>query len=270
MTVDARVLDAARSVGDAAGVPPAALLAVALVETNAVAFAHFADRAEPLIRFEGHWFDRLLSPPDRDRARAESLADPRAGRVRNPVSQAGRWRLFDRAATIDAEAAAGAVSWGLCQVMGMHAKALGYASAGDAASASRASAEGQFELAARFLRHQGLADRLAAGDVAGFARGYNGPLYRRNRYDEKIAVALTTAQRLIGGEAPAGTPRILRLGMRGPDVRRLQRALRAAGATLASDGIFGPQTQAALLAFQSRLGLAASGAADAATWGKLT
>ena len=270
MTVDARVLDAARSVGDATGVPPAALLAVALVETNAVAFAHFDGRAEPLIRFEGHWFDRLLSPPDRERARSAGLADPRAGRVRNPVSQAGRWRLFGRAEAIDAEAASGAVSWGLCQVMGMHARTLGYASTGEVASASRASAEGQFEFAARFLRHQGLADRLAAGDVAGFARGYNGPLYRRNRYDEKIGAAWTTALGLLGGEAPADAPRVLGLGMRGSDVRRLQRALRAAGATLASDGIFGPQTQVALLAFQSRSGLAASGTADAPTWRQLT
>ncbi|MEC5290154.1 N-acetylmuramidase domain-containing protein [Aurantimonas sp. C2-6-R+9] len=122
----------------------------------------------------------------RGRARAAGLADPRAGRVRNPASQAARWRLFDKAAAIDAAAAAQSVSWGLCQVMGAHWKRLGYRSAEALADIARASIDGQFEIAARFLKLGGLARRLAGGDTTGFARRYNGPGYRRNRYDEKI------------------------------------------------------------------------------------
>jgi peptidoglycan L-alanyl-D-glutamate endopeptidase CwlK len=54
--------------------------------------------------------------------------------------------------------------------------------------------------------------------------------------------------------------RILRLGMAGPDVRRLQRALKAAGFRPGRiDGDFGPHTEAAVLAFQRSAGLLADG-----------
>ena len=42
------------------GVEPAALLAVAEVESNGQAFALIAGQREPLIRFEGHYFNRNL------------------------------------------------------------------------------------------------------------------------------------------------------------------------------------------------------------------
>ena len=266
MRVDQAVLGAARHVSKTSGIDAAVLVAVALVETNAVAFARIGDRREPLIRFEGHYFDRLLSGPARQRARAAGLADPRAGRIRNPASQSARWQLFDAAAAIDAAAAAASVSWGLCQVMGSHWKALGYGDAADLAAAARASAEGQFEIAARFLAAGRLADRLVNGDVAGFARRYNGPAYRRNRYDEKIAAALRKARSLLGADPATGE---LRRGARGDRVRRLQGALVAHGHRLVVDGIFGPGTEAALTSFQAAQGLPVSAAADAATIARL-
>lgn len=67
------------------------------------------------------------------------------------------------------------------------------------------------------------------------------------------------------GAAPA---RILSLTVpriTGDDVRRVQRALIAAGADLIVDGVFGPQTQAAVEQFQQRQGLAADGIVDLAT-----
>ncbi|MCD1644437.1 N-acetylmuramidase domain-containing protein [Aurantimonas coralicida] len=261
-----RRFSAQRHVSKTSGIDAAVLVAVALVETNAVAFARVDDRREPLIRFEGHYFDRLLSGPARQRARAAGLADPRAGRIRNPASQSARWKLFDAAAAIDAAAAAASVSWGLCQVMGSHWKALGYRDAADLAAAARASAEGQFEIAARFLAAGRLADRLVNGDVAGFARRYNGPAYRRNRYDEKIAAALRKARSLLGTDPATGE---LRRGTRGDRVRRLQGALVAHGHRLVVDGIFGPGTEAALTSFQASHGLPVSAAADAATMARL-
>ena len=197
MQVGRDVLEAARRVGAAEGTQPAALLAVAIVETRAVPLAHFDGRSEPLIRFEGHYYDRLLPKAERARARALGLASPKAGAVRNPASQPGRWRLFDRAAAIDPEAAAGAVSWGLCQVMGAHWKRLGFAGAVDLARTARASPDGQFLIGARFLGIGRLADRLAAGDFAGFARRYNGPAYAQNRYDAKIRAAYREALSML-------------------------------------------------------------------------
>ncbi|HEY9057173.1 MAG TPA: N-acetylmuramidase domain-containing protein [Aurantimonas sp.] len=264
MAVEADVLVAARRVEAETGVEAAVLVAVALVETGAVAFARVGERREPLIRFEGHYFDRLLAPADRQRARAAGLADPRAGRIRNPASQAARWRLFGKAAAIDFAAAAQSVSWGLCQVMGAHWQRLGFRSAEAFADMARASVDGQFEIAARFLKLGGLAKRLAGGDLAGFARRYNGPGYRRNRYDEKIGAAWLEARRLILRSPDA--PSELRRGARGDAVRWLQAALLDHGQhDLAVDGIFGPATEAALMAFQRADGLDSSGIADGAT-----
>jgi hypothetical protein len=102
------------------GVEPAALLAVAEVESGGQAFATIGSRQEPMIRFEGHYFDRRLSQENRAIARKAGLSSPVAGRIANPATQAARWRLLDRAAAIDRQAAYESVSWGLGQVMGAH------------------------------------------------------------------------------------------------------------------------------------------------------
>ena len=52
-------------------------------------------------------------------------------------------------------------------------------------------------------------------------------------------------------------------------VRPLQQLLRARGHTVTVDGIFGPQTEAALRAFQQSRGLGADGIAGLQTWSRL-
>jgi peptidoglycan hydrolase-like protein with peptidoglycan-binding domain len=56
-------------------------------------------------------------------------------------------------------------------------------------------------------------------------------------------------------------------GATGDEVRTLQRALMAAGVTVpgGADGVFGPKTKSAVIAYQSRQGLAATGEVDEAT-----
>ncbi len=83
------------------GVEPAALLAIAEVESGGKAFAVIEGRSEPLIRFEGHHFDRRLSPEKRTAARVAGLASPLAGKIANPGTQQARWRLVAKAAAID-------------------------------------------------------------------------------------------------------------------------------------------------------------------------
>ncbi len=69
--------------------------------------------------------------------------------------------------------------------------------------------------------------------------------------------------------APVDFP-VLRLGMRGPAVARLQEQLRSTGVFTGSiDGIFGAQTQAAVQAAQRRLGLTPDGVVGPATWAAL-
>ena len=52
-------------------------------------------------------------------------------------------------------------------------------------------------------------------------------------------------------------------------VRPLQQLLRARGQTVAVDGSFGPQTEAAVRAFQGSRGLAADGIVGPQTWSRL-
>ena len=171
------------------GIEPAALLAVAEVESGGKAFASVEGRLEPLIRFEGHYFDRRLSGEVQARARAEGLASPNAGVVANPASQAARWELLERAAAIDRKAALESVSWGLGQVMGAHWAWLGYASVEALAGEARDSVAGQARLMARYIGKAELQAALAGHDWHAFARGYNGPAYRRFGYHTKLAAA---------------------------------------------------------------------------------
>lgn len=66
---------------------------------------------------------------------------------------------------------------------------------------------------------------------------------------------------LAGQERP-----VLEVGASGPAVSRLQRALTAARQRVAVTGAFDEATRAALVAYQTRVGAAATGATDATTW----
>lgn len=241
-----------------AGIKPASLLAVIEVETGGKAFATIDGRQEPLIRFEGHYFDRRLSPAERERARKEGLSSPNVGVVRNPPGQWARWKLLERAAAINARAAYEATSWGVGQVMGAHWQWLEYLDVYALVAEARSGLEGQLRLMLRYIVKAGLADALSRGDWAEFAHGYNGPGYRKNSYHVRLAMAFRRHQRGVSPKGADGTW-VLGQGDRGSSVRHLQSSLSKLGYTLALDGIFGPQTRAALLAFQTRSGLAADG-----------
>jgi len=237
-------------VAKAKGIEPTALLAICEVESAGRAFAIVDNRREPLIRFEGHYFDRLLPETARAKARSMGLASPRAGMIKNPRSQSGRWTLLKRARSIDDDAALQSCSWGIGQVMGAHWKALGFSSPQALVREARSGVGGQVLLMVRFIEENGLMRYLRARDWAGFARRYNGPAYRKNRYDEKMAAAYKRYR--SGSHTRPTTPRSnnLRRGMRGARVKDLQRQLLAAGYPIACDGVFGPKTEVAVKSFQ--------------------
>jgi hypothetical protein len=253
------------------GIEPAALLAVAEVESGGKVFAVVDGRQEPLIRFEGHYFDRRLSGEALAVARAAGLASPNAGAVANPASQAARWRMLARAAAIDRKAAYESVSWGLGQVMGAHWAWLGFADVDALVAEARAGAAGQARLTARFIDKAGLAAALKRRDWEAFARGYNGPGYRKNAYHAKLAAAYRRHKvgpsEAAGAAAPnpAVAQSLLRRGSDGQAVRDLQRQLSALGYPHAVDGAFGRDTEAALRAFQRDHGLAVDGVAGPRT-----
>lgn len=246
------------------GLEPAALLAVAEIESGGKAYTRINGRLEPLIRFEGHYFDRRLSPVDRLKARAEKLASPKAGAIRNSVTQAGRWQLLARAAAIDRKAAQESVSWGLGQVMGAHWDWLGYDSVDALVAEARDGVAGQVRLMVRFVEKSGLLKALKARDWTAFARGYNGPAFARHGYDKKLAAAY--GRYLAAGSGVRAAATQLRSGDEGEAVRRLQRLLGSLGYRLAADGDFGPATARAVAHFQKHQGLEPDGVAGGRTW----
>jgi hypothetical protein len=191
---------------DEAGIEPAALLAIAEVESGGKASARVDNRAEPIIRFEGHYFDRRLTGLKRAQARAAALADPRAGAIHNPASQAERWKMLRRAAAIDHQAAHESVSWGLGQVMGGHWRWLGFASVDALVAECRVGVPGQVRLMLRYLDKAGLMPAIQARNWAAFAKGYNGPSYAANRYDQKLAVAYAKHKARLKRLSPAASP----------------------------------------------------------------
>lgn len=246
-------------------VEPAALLAVIEVESGGRAYTLVDCRREPLIRFEGHYFDRRLSPALRARARSAGLAAPTAGAIRNPPGQAARWRMLKRAAEIDRHAAYESTSWGLGQVMGAHWAWLGYESAEALAETARSGVGGQLDLMLRYIERAGLTETLRRRDWPAFARAYNGPRYAARSYHVKLALAYRRhARRLAAAKAPPAAER-LQEGDRGEAVRHLQLLLRALGYPLAVDGIFGAQTRQILRRFQAEHGLTPDGTAGPRT-----
>jgi hypothetical protein len=250
------------SVARAHGIEPAALLAIAEVESGGRAIANVGGRKEPLIRFEGHYFDRLVADGKRNEARSKGLASPTMGAVKNPASQSARWRLLEEAMAIDRKAALQSVSWGIGQVMGSHWKSLGYGSVESLVDEARSGVAGQVRLMLRFLEKNGLIGVIEARDWAAFARAYNGPRYKVHRYDSRIAAAYARHARDSGQKDKANG---LRRGDRGEDVADLQRMLTAAGHPLAPDGRFGPATARRVEDFQAEKGLVVDGVAGPRT-----
>ena len=257
------VLNEVAAVARRLDVEPAALAAVAHVESGMRTHAVIDGRPEPLIRFEGHYFDRRLSGLKQELARAAGLSSPEAGRIANPSSQASRWRMLARAEAIDRAAARESTSWGMGQVMGAHWAWLGYADVDALVKEARSGVGGQLRLMARYIGKAGLTPALRSRDWVAFARGYNGPGHRRNGYAGKLSRAYARYRR--AGDAQAGHPPVLRRGMKGDAVRSLQRALARNGETIRQDGIFGKETERAVLATQRRHRLAEDGIVGPAT-----
>ncbi len=62
---------------------------------------------------------------------------------------------------------------------------------------------------------------------------------------------------------------LFRQGDQGPEVRAIQHLLKFKGVDVDADGIFGPQTRIAVVAFQNQNGLAADGIVGPQTWSAL-
>lgn len=163
---------------------PAAIRAVWEVEAAGAGFQAGLPKLLP----EPHRFSRLTRGRF-DRSHPD-ISYPVWGARPYPRSQADRYDVLLRMVALDVDAGFMACSWGAPQILGEHWQVLGYASPWDMARAFSRDEEHQLQAFCQFIRANArLLSAIRSKDWASFARWYNGPAYRQNRYDEKLAAA---------------------------------------------------------------------------------
>jgi hypothetical protein len=172
-----------------AGIEPAALKAVTLVESSGDGFLPDG-RAK--ILFEGHIFWRQLKLKG---------IDPTKYYRQNPgilyenwdktkyVGGEGEYNRLEVAMIINKEAALMSASYGLFQIMGFNYKYCGFDTVQLMVSAMNRGYEDQLRAGINFLRSQKLIDFTKAHNWLAFASRYNGPKFAENQYDKKLEAA---------------------------------------------------------------------------------
>lgn len=146
----------------------------------------FDDQGRPKMLFEPHVFYRNLTGEKRAQAVREGLAYPRWGQVKYPHDSYPR---LTQAMAIDETAALKSASWGLGQVLGENYRMLGYESPQAMVMAFMNDEEAHLNGMVDFLIANHIDDDLRAHEWALVARVYNGPAFRKNGYDTKLAAA---------------------------------------------------------------------------------
>lgn len=146
----------------------------------------FDPEGRPKILFEPHVFYRNLSGAKLDKAVRQGLAAQKWGTIPYGKESAQYPRLA-LAMQIDETAALKAASWGLGQILGENHKMVGYATVQDMVKAFMDDAEHHLAAMIDYLINAGIDDDLREHDWVTVARVYNGPGYRKNRYDTKMA-----------------------------------------------------------------------------------
>ncbi|MFK4136024.1 N-acetylmuramidase domain-containing protein [Pseudomonas luteola] len=151
----------------------------------------FLPNGKAKILFERHVFRERLEAAGHDVARLEAqypnLINATAGGYAGGTAE---WQRLALARQINETAALESASWGAFQIMGYHWQRLGYESV-KAFVAGMSESEGQqLEAFVRFiLTDSALHNALKARKWAKVAELYNGPAYKRNLYDIKLARA---------------------------------------------------------------------------------
>jgi hypothetical protein len=142
--------------------------------------------ARPKILFEAQWFYKLTPKPV-SKTRPD-LSSPTWNRALYKGGSAEWSRLLD-AMDFDEVQAVKSASFGLGQVMGFNYPAAGCSSLQQFIQENFAGEYWQARHMLNFIKNNNLLDELQRKDWAGFACGYNGPGYKANQYDIKLAQA---------------------------------------------------------------------------------
>jgi hypothetical protein len=145
----------------------------------------FLPNGQVTILFERHKFSQFTDGRFDDEY--PDISNPTAGGY-GPAGQHQHDRLA-RAVALDREAALKSASWGKFQIMGFNHAAAGFPVLQDFINAMHDSESAHLEAFVNFILSQKLDDEMRERRWADFARKYNGPAYRANHYDTKLATA---------------------------------------------------------------------------------
>lgn len=194
MAFEKKVIDAVVEMANDHDIDPAGLLAVVEVESAGKPLED--NNRTPRFLFERHVFYRCLKAKSAAKlqlAIQEGLAIPkwsRATQYKDQGTSKGRRGVLGRAVKIDEECAHHSASWGVGQIMGFHAKEIGFKSAVEMVQFMEIGGLiAQIDVMVRVIKKQNLVRFINAHNWPAFARAYNGPGYAQNRYDTKMASA---------------------------------------------------------------------------------
>jgi hypothetical protein len=167
----------------------AAIRAVAEVEA---AGAGFLPDGRPAILYEAHVFHKETGGKHanaKDR-RGVALSSPSWNQKLYGATGAAQHNRYEDARALDADAANKACSWGTFQILGQNHKVCGFDNSQDFVDAMwTGGASAHLDAFVKFIKGNNLDGALRKKDWKTFARGYNGPAYAQNAYDQKMANA---------------------------------------------------------------------------------
>jgi len=102
---------------------------------------------------------------------------------------AAEWERYQAAYKLDKQAAMLSTSWGRFQIMGFNFALVGFPTVEGFIGAMNSGEPAQLGAFVEFVKAKDLDDELQRHDWKGFARGYNGKNYAKNKYDSKMAAA---------------------------------------------------------------------------------
>jgi len=166
----------------------AAIRAVAEVEA---AGQGFLPDGRPAVLYEAHVFHAQTKGKHaaaKDR-RGAKLSSAKWDRSLYGATGAHQHERIEDAAKLDWDAAHKAASWGTFQILGTNHKAAGHDTIKGFVDAMNSGASAHLDAFVSFIKTNKLDGALRSKNWAAFARGYNGPGYAANKYDQKMHAA---------------------------------------------------------------------------------
>lgn len=167
-------------------VPEAAIRAVWQVEAAGAGFQDGMPKVLP----EPHRFSKLTG--GRYDASHPRLSYPKWDRSKYPRTQSARYEQLADMVALDCDAGLKAASYGAFQILGENHAACGYPTPWAMVYDTSLTEGRQLDGFICLIRTKRLDGPLRVGDWATFASKYNGPAYRENRYDLRLAQAFVS------------------------------------------------------------------------------